>query len=65
MSPEEQLPEQRKRRCSSHDQLIKIVTGALGAEENAHQIARIRPRWSVKLHQTVQHRYFDLNYTGY
>ncbi len=65
MSPEEQLLKQCTRRCSSRDQQIEIVTGTLGAEENAHQIARIRPRWSLKLHQTVQHHYFDLDYTGY
>jgi hypothetical protein len=36
----------------------------LGAEEIAHQTSRIRPRWSLKPHQTVQHRHFDLKYTS-
>jgi hypothetical protein len=40
------------------------VTGALGAEEIAHQTARNCPRWSLKPHQTVQHSYLDLNYAG-
>jgi hypothetical protein len=36
----------------------------LGAEEIAHQTSRIHPRWSLKPHQTVQHRYLNLNYAG-
>jgi hypothetical protein len=62
MSPEEPLLAKCMRRCSSHGQPTKIVSGAMGAEENAHQISITHPRWNLKLHQMVQHRYSTVNY---